>query len=316
MNFMSARPEWMISRAIALASAMSLPTSIPNHRSAHSAELVRRGSTATSRPPLRTPRKRWWKKIGWVSRALEPQSKTRSVSSASRYEEVPPPAPNAVARPTTLGACQVRLQLSMLLLPMTTRANFWAMKFISFVVLEQLNMPKAFGPIALAFANPSAARASASSHDAGRRRPPSLTRGSVKRTLPSSIVLLNIAPHVDATGRCNLARYACRGSTGRTGVSGLRARFSRRLRSPLSRQLPADLPDHACGPGRSRRGRGLHTGCIRARLPSLGAMAPGCSRGGLAAQDRDQRGRVAPAQREAAIHRRDPTAAGQTPIGS
>ena len=36
----------------------------------------------------------------------------------------------------------MRLQLSMLLLPMTTRANFCAMKFISFVDLEQLNSPK------------------------------------------------------------------------------------------------------------------------------------------------------------------------------
>jgi hypothetical protein len=30
----------------------------------------------------------------------------------------------------------------MLLLPMATRANFWAMKFISFVVFEQLKSPK------------------------------------------------------------------------------------------------------------------------------------------------------------------------------
>ena len=36
----------MISRATALASAMSLPTSRPSQPSAHSAELVRRGSTA------------------------------------------------------------------------------------------------------------------------------------------------------------------------------------------------------------------------------------------------------------------------------
>src|ERR1700694_1906923 len=125
--------------------------------------------------------------MGWVSRAFEPQSRTSSVSSASRYEDVPPPAPNTVARPTTLGACQVRLQLSMLLLPMATRANFCAMKFISFVVLEQLNMPNAFGPMARALANPSAARLRASSHDAGRRRPPSRTSGWVRRTLPSSM---------------------------------------------------------------------------------------------------------------------------------
>ena len=36
----------MISRAIALARAMSEPTSRPSHRSAHSALDVRRGSTA------------------------------------------------------------------------------------------------------------------------------------------------------------------------------------------------------------------------------------------------------------------------------
>ena len=45
-----------------------------------------------------------------------------------------------VVRPTTEGACQVRLQLSMLLLPITTRANFWEMKFSSLVVFEQLNI--------------------------------------------------------------------------------------------------------------------------------------------------------------------------------
>ena len=74
----------MMTRAIAFASEMSLPTSIPSHTSAHSAELVRRGSTAINLAPLRTPRRRWWKKIGWVSRAFEPQRMIRSVSSASR----------------------------------------------------------------------------------------------------------------------------------------------------------------------------------------------------------------------------------------
>jgi hypothetical protein len=59
----------------------------------------------------------------------------------SLYELVPPPAPKTAARPATLGACHVRLQLSMLLLPMTSRANFWAIKLISFVALEQLNSP-------------------------------------------------------------------------------------------------------------------------------------------------------------------------------
>lgn len=46
--------------------------------------------------------------------------------STSSYELVPPPAPKTAARPATEGACQVRLQLSMLLVPSTVRANFWA----------------------------------------------------------------------------------------------------------------------------------------------------------------------------------------------
>src|ERR1700682_3332381 len=100
---------------------------------------------------------------------------TKSVSSSSRYDEFPPPAPNTVARPATLGACQVRLQLSTLLLPMTARVNFCDIKFSSLVVFEQLNIPKALGPIALAASKPAAARCSASSQVAGRSRPPSLT---------------------------------------------------------------------------------------------------------------------------------------------
>ena len=107
----------MISRAIVLDRAMSVPTSRPSQRSPHSADSVRRGSMTISRIPLWIPFRTWWKKIGWAARAFDPQSSVRSVCSASSYELVPPPAPKTVARPTTLGACQVRLQLSMLLLP-------------------------------------------------------------------------------------------------------------------------------------------------------------------------------------------------------
>ena len=64
---------------------------------------------------------------------------------------------------------------------MTARVNFCDMKFSSLVVLEQLNMPKAFGPMDLAASNPAAARASASSQVAGRSLPPSLTSGWVRR---------------------------------------------------------------------------------------------------------------------------------------
>src|SRR5258705_6099320 len=146
MKAASSSPAAMISRPIALARAMSEPTSRPSQTSAHSAELVRRGSTAYSRAPLRTPRRRWWKKIGCVSRALLPHRTIRSVSSASRYELVPPPAPNTVARPATLGACQVRLHLSMLVLPSTARLNFLAAELTSLVAFEHEKVPNVVGP--------------------------------------------------------------------------------------------------------------------------------------------------------------------------
>ena len=76
-------PAWMISRAIVLERAMSVPTSSPSHASAHRAELVRRGSTTNSRAPLCTALRTWWKKIGCVSRAFEPHRISRSVSSTS-----------------------------------------------------------------------------------------------------------------------------------------------------------------------------------------------------------------------------------------
>src|SRR6476619_1043229 len=105
-----------------------------------------------------------------------------SVSSTSRYEDVPPPAPNTVARPTTLGACQVRLQESMLFDPITERTNFWARKFTSFDAFEQLNIPKErVVSVARARASPAAATSSASSQLAGRSAPFSRTSGSVSR---------------------------------------------------------------------------------------------------------------------------------------
>ena len=113
-----------------------------------------------------------------------------SVSSISRYEFVPPPTPNTVARPATLGACQVRLQLSMLLLPITTRANFCAMKLSSFVVFEQLNIPNARGPCrSVVSRNPLAVRSSASSQLAGRSVSPSRISGSVSLTYRPDLVL-------------------------------------------------------------------------------------------------------------------------------
>ena len=78
----------------------------------------------------------------------------------------------------------MRLQLSMLFEPMTVRANFWAAKFISLVLFEQLKSPNACGPWeSTTRFNPAAARSIASSHVAGRRGPPRASRtiGSVNR---------------------------------------------------------------------------------------------------------------------------------------
>ena len=48
----------MITFAMALARAMSEPTSMPSHTSAHWADSLRRGSTAYMRAPLRNPFRR------------------------------------------------------------------------------------------------------------------------------------------------------------------------------------------------------------------------------------------------------------------
>lgn len=155
---------------------------MPSQTSAHAADDVRRGSTTYSFAPFWIPLRRWWNQIGCASRALEPQRNAKSVCSASSYELVEPPAPRIVVRPTTLGACQVRLQLSTLLLPKTARANFDARKFTSFVDFEQLKIPVAVRPCwARLRRNPSAARSRASSQEAGRRTPLSRTKGWVSR---------------------------------------------------------------------------------------------------------------------------------------
>src|SRR5205823_3348889 len=88
------------------------------------------------------------------------------------------PAPNTVARPTTLGACQVRLQLSMLLERSATLENFCAAKLSSLVVFEQLKTPVIF-PASIAARKPAVARSSASAQLATLSSPPSRTSGCV-----------------------------------------------------------------------------------------------------------------------------------------
>src|SRR3954469_5488147 len=129
--------------------------------------------------------------MGCASRALDPQRRMMSASPTSRYELVPPPAPNTVARPTTLGACQVRLQLSMLLEPNADRASLDARKFTSLLDLEHEKIPSELGPRwSRLRRKPAAARSSASSHVASRSTPLSRTSGVVSRAYPICCCLL------------------------------------------------------------------------------------------------------------------------------
>ena len=73
MNAVSCRSLTMISRAIEFESAMSVPTSMPSHRSPHSADSVRRGSTTINDAPLWIPFRTWSKNRMRRTRVRSPQ---------------------------------------------------------------------------------------------------------------------------------------------------------------------------------------------------------------------------------------------------
>ena len=132
----------MISRADAFASAMSVPTSSPSHRSAHCADAVRRGSTTTSFAPRCTAFSRWWKKIGCASRAFEPQSTIRSAALAQLLVGAGS-ATGTKHRRQTDDARSVSGAVAAVDVVRAEgrRENFCAAKFNSFVALEQLKRP-------------------------------------------------------------------------------------------------------------------------------------------------------------------------------
>jgi hypothetical protein len=84
--------------------------------------------------------------MGCASVVFDPINSNTSALSKSSSVFVGKPLPKTVARPATLGACQVRLHPSMLLLPRTVLINFWVIKLDSLVVLAQANIEMAFGP--------------------------------------------------------------------------------------------------------------------------------------------------------------------------
>jgi len=70
---------------------------------------------------------RWgeWPMTGWLEVVLEPMAKSVFAPAISLIELVIAPLPKLCIIPSTVGAWQRRAQWSTLLVPITTRANFW-----------------------------------------------------------------------------------------------------------------------------------------------------------------------------------------------
>ena len=62
---------------------------------------------------------------GCASVVLVPIARMQAASPISLIELVIAPLPKLAAKPATVGECQSRAQWSMLLVPKTTRVNFW-----------------------------------------------------------------------------------------------------------------------------------------------------------------------------------------------
>ena len=96
--------------------------------------------------PLDTARLTRNASTGWVSVVLVPVAKMSLAFSNSAMELVIAPRPTMTAIPAIVGACQVREQLSMLLVPMTARASFCMRKLPSLGARAELHRAKALGP--------------------------------------------------------------------------------------------------------------------------------------------------------------------------
>jgi hypothetical protein len=115
----------MITRAMALKSAVSVPTRRRSQRVARPARSMRRGSATISLAPARTASFTRFARMGCVSVVLVPTARMSLASASSGMLLVIAPLPTVVARPAIVAACQLRAQLSMLFVPTAVRAIFW-----------------------------------------------------------------------------------------------------------------------------------------------------------------------------------------------
>ncbi len=113
----------MMTRAMALKRAVSEPTRSRSQRVAKDVSSMRRGSTTMRRAPRRTAALTRIERTGWDSVVLVPTARMSFASSRSAMLLLIAPRPTMIARPATVGACQVRAQLSTLFVPTPARAS-------------------------------------------------------------------------------------------------------------------------------------------------------------------------------------------------
>ncbi len=107
-----------------LRNATSVPTFIWAKIFAWSQRMCLLGSIMITSAPFLTAFLRNVAATGWASAMFVPMQTKSFASPKQRKEFVIAPEPNVVARPATVGACQVRAQWSMLLVPITDLKSF------------------------------------------------------------------------------------------------------------------------------------------------------------------------------------------------
>ena len=114
----------MITWAMAFKTGMSVPIRSCTCLLAQCVNSIFRGSITTRLAPLRTAFFMRSDMTGCASVVLDPITRSMSAPAISSIELLIAPLPTMTARPATVGECQVREQLSILLVPSATRANF------------------------------------------------------------------------------------------------------------------------------------------------------------------------------------------------